>query len=228
MATCTAQTPDIATWEQQLRATERSAANGRKALAANRQWWKNFWDKSFIFVETPDIDTGFRITQSYLLQNWMSACGGRGAYPIKFNGGIFTVDPVFTDTKIRANADHRNWGGDYWWQNTRLMYYPMLASGDFEMMLPLFRFYQDRLASFRTIASEYMDAEGAVIPETSSIFGLYRPGDYGWDRTGRQKGDIRNMYVRHAWNGSLELVSMMLDYYDYTAIRHSSGHDWFR
>lgn len=24
------------------------------------------------------------------------------------------------------------------------------------------------------------------------------------------------MYVRHAWNGSLELVSMMLDYYDYT------------
>ena len=216
LATCTAQTPDIATWEQQLRATERSAANGRKALAANRQWWKNFWDKSFIFVETPDIDTGFRITQSYLLQNWMSACGGRGAYPIKFNGGIFTVDPVFTDAKIRANADHRNWGGDYWWQNTRLMYYPMLASGDFEMMLPLFRFYQDRLASFRTIASEYMDAEGAVIPETSSIFGLYRPGDYGWDRTGRQKGDIRNMYVRHAWNGSLELVSMMLDYYDYT------------
>lgn len=96
------------------------------------------------------------------------------------------------------------------------MYYPMLASGDFEMMLPLFRFYQDRLASFRTIANEYMDAEGAVIPETSSIFGLYRPGDYGWDRTGRQKGDIRNMYVRHAWNGSLELVSMMLDYYDYT------------
>lgn len=58
LATCTAQTPDIATWEQQLRATERSAANGRKALAANRQWWKNFWDKSFIFVETPDIDTG--------------------------------------------------------------------------------------------------------------------------------------------------------------------------
>lgn len=55
------------------------------------------------------------------------------------------------------------------------MYYPMLASGDFEMMLPLFRFYQDRLASFRTIANEYMDAEGAVIPETSSIFGLYRP-----------------------------------------------------
>lgn len=101
LATCTAQTPDIATWEQQLRATERSAANGRKALAANRQWWKNFWDKSFIFVETPDIDTGFRITQSYLLQSWMPACGGRGAYPIKFNGGIFTVDPVFTDTKIR-------------------------------------------------------------------------------------------------------------------------------
>lgn len=44
---------------------------------------------------------GFRITQSYLLQSWMPACGGRGAYPIKFNGGIFTVDPVFTDTKIR-------------------------------------------------------------------------------------------------------------------------------
>ena len=80
LATCTAQTPDIATWEQQLRATERSAANGRKALAANRQWWKNFWDKSFIFAETPDVAARLRITLTYLVQRWVSACCGLGSH----------------------------------------------------------------------------------------------------------------------------------------------------
>ncbi|MFQ8806036.1 MAG: DUF5703 domain-containing protein [Alistipes indistinctus] len=228
LATCTAQTPDIATWEQQLRATEAGAANGRKAPGSQPAMVEKFLGQKLHLRRNAGHRHG--IPHHTILSAAKLDVGlrRRGAYPIKFNGGIFTVDPVFTDTKIRANADPpRNWGGDYWWQNTRLMYYPMLASGDFEMMLPLFRFYQDRLASFRTITNEYMDAEGAVIPETSSIFGLYRPGDYGWDRTGRQKGAsgtcMSTMPGTAVWIGIDD--ARLLRLYGRYGIRPD---DWFR
>ena len=31
------------------------------------------------------------VTQGYILQRWINACGGRGHFPIKFNDSIFTV-----------------------------------------------------------------------------------------------------------------------------------------
>ena len=37
------------------------------------------------------------------------------------------------------------WGGQYWFQNTRAMYWPRLMAGDFDMMQPLFRMYADIL-----------------------------------------------------------------------------------
>ncbi|MCA1597031.1 MAG: LamG domain-containing protein, partial [Chloroflexi bacterium] len=84
--------------------------------------------------------SGSSITRGYVLQRYMQACGGRGAYPIKFNGGIFTVEPKAMGKPY--NADWRAWGDDHWWQNVRHMYHPMLAGGDVEMMDPLFRMYE--------------------------------------------------------------------------------------
>jgi len=82
---------------------------------------------------------GDTITRGYVLQRWINACGGRGRYPIKFNGSIFTVDAQVG--KNHYDADYRRWGGMYWWQNTRLPYWSMLAAGDFDLMQPLFRMY---------------------------------------------------------------------------------------
>ena len=61
---------------------------------------------------------------------------GRGAYPIKFNGSIFNVDAKVKD--VSYDADYRRWGGPYWFQNTRLIYWPMLAAGDSDLMQPFF------------------------------------------------------------------------------------------
>ena len=77
----------------------------------------------------------------YALQRFITACAGRGAYPIKFNGSLFTVPYPGRP----GDADYRRWGPGYWWQNTRLPYMSMCASGDFEMMWPLFRMYADQL-----------------------------------------------------------------------------------
>ena len=41
----------------------------------------------------------------------MLACNAKGSWPTKFNGGLLTVDPVFTDTAHQFTPDYRNWGG---------------------------------------------------------------------------------------------------------------------
>jgi hypothetical protein len=144
----------------------------------------------------------------------MQACGGRGAYPIKFNGGIFTVEPKALGRSY--NPDWRAWGDPHWYQNVRHMYHPMLASGDFEMMAPFFKMYEDVRPLCEARAKLYYGAEGCYFPETMTVWGTYANFDYGWDRRGHSPGDVLCNYWRYAWNQGPELVSLMLDYWDYT------------
>lgn len=150
-----------------------------------------------------------RVTQAYVLQRWMTACQGRGAYPIKFNGGLFTVAPRHAGGP-GFDADWRRWGESFWWQNTRLPYYPMLAAGDFDLMDPLFSFYERILPLCRARARLYYGAEGAFFPETVTPFGTYANGDYGWDREGAAPGEIHCPWWQWSWSQGLELVDLML------------------
>jgi hypothetical protein len=161
-----------------------------------------------------DPEPKSRLSRALLLQRWVQACGGRGGYPIKFNGSIFTVEPRFTGSQP-FDADWRRWGDCFWWQNTRLPYYPMLAQGDFDMMQPLFALYERALPLAQARAKIYHGVEGAYFPETMTPFGTYANRDYGWDRSGRQANDVQCMYWRYAWNQGLELVALLLDRNDY-------------
>jgi hypothetical protein len=49
-----------------------------------------------------------------------------------------------------------------------------------------------------------------------TVWGTYSNGDYGWNRSGRQPKDVQCPYWQFAWNQGLELVALMLDYYEYT------------
>lgn len=155
-----------------------------------------------------------RIARGYALQRYMQACGGRGPVPIKFNGGIFTVEPV-PMLKRPFNADFRLWGDAFWWQNTRHMYHPMAAGGDLEMTDPLFDMYEQArpLAEART--AFYHQAEGAYFPETMTLWGTFANRDYGWNRKGKAPSDVQTNYWRFAWNQGPELVGLMLDRWDY-------------
>ncbi len=158
------------------------------------------------------------VTRGYVLQRWIQACGwggGRGVFPIKFNGSIFTVDPKYTVNE-KTSPDFRRWGDCYWWQNTRLPYHPMLASGDFEMMDPLFLFYLFMLPACEERARVYHNVSGAYFPETVTLNGLYSNGDYGWNRKGHEPSEILCPWWQYAWNQGPELVSLMLDRHDYT------------
>ena len=154
------------------------------------------------------------LTRGYVLQRFVNACGGRGAYPIKFNGSIFTVDAV--DGGQQCDADYRRWGGCYWFQNTRLPYWAMLYAGDFDLMQPLFRMYRDALPLARERTRKYYGHAGAFFPETMYFWGTYNNDNYGWNRQGKPDGLTDNTYIRYYWDSALELTALMLDYYALT------------
>ena len=208
---CCAQTESAGQWLEQL---DRSVACCRAqsleaARKSHRAWWNAFWNRSWIRATgSPDLEA---VTRGYTLQRWISACAGRGACPIKFNGTIFTVDGDGFD------ADYRAWGGPYWWQNTRLPYWPMLACGDFDMMVPLFDMYHDMLplAEYRT--QVWFEHDGAFIGETVYFWGMYNNTNYGWKRPAElHVSELTNRYIRREYTASPELMAMMLDYYAYT------------
>lgn len=159
------------------------------------------------------------VTRAFVLQRWMAACAGRGNYPVKFNGSIFTVDPEVTDPKQSYNADWRRWGDCYWWQNTRFPAFAAIANGDYDLCTALFRMYREVLPICRARAKSYYGAEGVYFPETMTSFGTYANRDYGWDRKGKQPGDVDCRYWCYVWQQGLELVMLMLDYYDHTGDR---------
>jgi hypothetical protein len=56
-------------------------------------------------------------------------------------------------------------------------------------------------------------AEAAAFPETMYFWGLPNNGDYGWNNPAPEPA---NGYIRRYWNGSLELIAVMLDRFDFT------------
>jgi alpha-L-fucosidase 2 len=187
---------------------------------AHNAWWKQFWNRNYIFITSKDSanrQQAETVTQGYILQHFINACGGRGNSPIKFNGSIFTVDTYNrTDKRVGADADFRLWGGAYWWQNTRFAYWSMLTSGDFEMMEPLFKMYMDALPLRKVATKKYYNHEGAFFPETMNFWGTYTNTNYGSDRKSIADGYITNNFIRYYWQGGLEFSLMMLDYYSFT------------
>jgi hypothetical protein len=214
IATLAAQTKTVAEWETELpRPVKTDVAAQRTAT-----WWNEFWNRSWIFVEgegDANGNAGADVTRAYVLQRWMTACAGRGQFPIKFNGSIFTVDPKFAGGPD-FNADWRKWGDCYWWQNTRLPYFPMIARGDFDQLRPLFQLYRKARPLCEARAQLYYGASGAYFPETMTIFGTYSNNDYGWNREGHQPNEVLSPWWQYAWQQGLELTALMLDYYEHT------------
>ena len=186
--------------------------------AAHEKWWVGFWNRSWIHVTTngeKSGDTAAIVTQGYALQRYMAACVGRGKYPIKFNGSLFTVP--YADKKLE-DADFRQWGPGYWWQNTRLPYYSMCAAGDFEMMDPLFNMYaRDLLPFLKFRTKKYLGHGGAHIPECIYFWGDMFAADYGNEPFATRADKLQaSEWHKYEWVSGPELVTLLLDRYAYT------------
>ena len=206
----TAQTDTLADWTTGLltQAAGTDAVDTAKAFEEHVTWWREFWQRSWLRVSgTPEADV---VSRGYELQRFMNACAGRGTFPIKFNGSIFTVDA--REEGEVFDADYRRWGGGYWFQNTRLTYWPMIMSGDFDLMEPWFRMYRDALPFAIARARAHFGFENAAMfPETMTFWGAFLNENYGYDRGDLPHGLSENTYIRRYWQGMLELLAVLLD-----------------
>ena len=216
----TEQTATAEVWLDHLQAQRgrTNAVDWAQRRSAHEAWWRAFWGRSWIRPSgNAEAET---VGQAYALQRFIAACAGRGAVPIKFNGSLFTVDAGGVirpgQPPLPYDADFRMWGGPYWFQNTRLAYWPMPAAGDFDLMQPLFRMYLDALPLAQARTRLYFGHDGACFPETMEFWGAYANTNYGWDRAGKPVSHCDNTYIRHYWSGALELLALMLDAFDYT------------
>ncbi|MEI6969933.1 MAG: DUF5703 domain-containing protein [bacterium] len=206
----TAQTASLEEWVRlvQTQADGTDAVPLERAAADHASWWRSFWGRSWIRVSgSPEA---VAVSRGYELQRFINACGGRGAFPIKFNGSIFTVDA--REENETFDADYRRWGGGYWFQNTRLTYWPMIMSGDFDLMEPWFKMFLDALPLAMARAKECFGIDNAaVFPETMTFWGSFLNSNYGYDRRDLKPGLSENQYIRRYWQGMLELLAVLLD-----------------
>lgn len=218
----TGQTETIEDWHKALKQIRRESEwAGKSAAKESQDWWRKFWERSYIFVEpqkSPDNES-WQVGRNYQLFRYMLACNAYGSYPTKFNGGLFAVDPVFTREDRAFTPDFRNWGGGtFTAQNQRLVYFPMLKSGDFDLMPAQFDFYLRILKNAELRSQVYWGHEGACFTEQIENFGLPNPSEYGWKRPeGIDPGRQYNAWLEYQYDTVLEFCHMILESYRYAA-----------
>lgn len=206
------QAEDIDLWNSYLNKTIASV-NSKTDRKQSIAWWNAFWDRSFIRIG----GDGAESSRNYTLFRYMLGCNSRATWPTRFNGGLFTFDPVHVDTAQAFTPDYRKWGGGtFTAQNQRLVYWPMLKSGDSDLMKPQFDFYNRLLKNAELRSKIYWNHGGACFSEQMENFGLPNPSEYGWKRPGYfDKGVEYNAWLEYQWETVLEFCQMILETNNY-------------
>ncbi len=203
----------VATWQHSVDSMKINAAKSRERSA---RWWHDYWQRSFIEADGEAAE----IARNYTLFRYMLGCNAYGKWPTKFNGGLFTFDPVYVDSAYRFTPDYRNWGGGTMTaQNQRLVYWPMLKSGDYDMMQSEFGTYLRLLPSAVARTKAYWGHDGACFAEQIENFGLPNPAEYGSKRpVWFDNGVEYNAWLEYTWDTVLEFCQMILDAHNYGGV----------
>ncbi|HUW18313.1 MAG TPA: DUF5703 domain-containing protein [Sedimentisphaerales bacterium] len=226
----TAQAPTLDKWKQQLAALAGAPEpTDEQAWEKNLRWWNDFWQRSHLIVDSSDPqekDVARQVGRNYQLFRYLLACNAYGQYPTKFNGGLFTFDvSPLSNGRQREDPDFRKWGGgSFTAQNQRLVYWPMLKTGDFDMMRPQFEFYRRALPAAILRTRVYWGHEGACFTEQIEQFGLPIGAAYGWEGSptsrnrpeGLEAGVQSSGAVKYHYVNQLEFSLMVLDYCRYS------------
>lgn len=217
----TAYAESIDEWLQELSETEKKIiANEKSIRKATLKWWNDFWDRSYIFIDNdiPDPQNEkWQVGRNYQVFRYQLACNAYGSYPTKFNGGLFTTDPEYINKSLNYSPDFRKWGGgSFTAQNQRLLYWPMLKSGDFDMMKSQFDFYNNMLNNAELRSMHYWGHQGACFTEQIENFGLPVGFEYSWKRPEDFDPGVQyNAWIEYQWDTVLEFCMMIIDTYFY-------------
>ncbi len=246
----TLQAPETAKWIEAIEGLAAKPVETKADWKKHCHWWSAFWDRSWISVsditvaadsrgklsgeaasgQREDEDGGALVAQSYNVFRFLMACQSRGRVQTKFNGGLFTQQLMLKEKRAFAadqpdgrsltHEDDRLWGRRFTYQNQRLLYWPMLASGDFDLMKPFFDYYSSRLEMRRAITKAWFGHEGAYFRENIEPTGAERescPTPQIILPLKTKVGEkYKGWYHDYYFTGGLETTAMMLDYVNFS------------
>ena len=198
-------------WAAELETTAKSIRR-MADCEASRQWWREFWQRSY-------IEGNGSIIRNYNLFRYMLGCNAHSQWPTKFNGGLFTFDPEYVNPadEYKLSPDFRNWGGGvHTAQNQRLVYWPALKNGDFDILKAQLDFYLRIYKNAEERSRLYWGHEGACLTEQIENYGLPCYPEYGTKRpAGFDPGMERNAWLEYEWDTCLEFCMMALEAHRY-------------
>ena len=179
-----------------------------------------------------ETDGAAIVAQSYNVFRFLMACQSRGKVQAKFNGGLFTQQLKVAendrnrdrrsgglmqkDDIFLTHEDDRLWGRRFTYQNQRLLYWPLLSSGDFEMLQPFFNFYSGLLPMRKAVTKAWFGHDGAYYRENVEPTGAERDNGMDGKPPKRNPGEASTYYHDYYFTSGLETLAMMLDYVNYS------------
>ncbi len=201
---------DVNKWYTDLRkyAAKYKKLDPKNVEKKHKEWWAEFWNRSYIHLS--GFKDAYMISSRYAHQRFINACSNRGTYPVLYNGSVFNVDMpdgfwTFFGPKKAADADYRPWGTlPIMWQNTRHPYWPMMMSGDYDLMKPVMNMWEIASPIAQARAKKWFNVDGAIMTESMLFNGAC------------VHGRKLPKHLDSHFLGGIEISSMMLDYVLYT------------
>lgn len=215
----------VAQWKAKVQQTSKSI-QAKQDFKNTIKWWNAWWNRSCIEGQGKAEE----ITRNYTLFRYMLGCNAHGQWPTKFNGGLFTFEPHYVDAKSTYTPDYRRWGGGtHTAQNQRLVYWPMLKSGDYDALKSQLDFYVRILKNAELRSQVYWNHEGAAFTEQIENFGLPEHDEYGLKRPADfDPGMEYNAWLEYTWDTVLEFCQMALEAESYGGMDISAYIPWIK
>jgi len=168
----------------------------------NRNWWGDFWSKSFVHLHSEDGVADF-IEKNYTYYQYIMASCSRGDYQAGFRGMLWYT-----------NGDMAKWGSQYWWHNQGFIYHGLTPANRPELLEPVFSTYSRNYESFSRAAHQQWGSKGIWIPETTWFDGLEDLPDH-------IAKEMRELYlVQKPWEAMSE------DFRDYSRDKNGYNSRW--
>lgn len=173
-------------------------------LATHQNWWKSFWERSFVNLHSTD-GVADNIMANYHYFLYVMGSTSRGEYEPKFNGMLWTTE-----------GDSRKWGNLFWGANQSCYYNGLFPANRPEILAPHFKMYSRMYPSLQKAAEQQWGSKGIFIPETVGFDGLPELPE-------NIASEMRELYlVQKTWS---ERSKEFIDY-SYTKMPYNSRWNW--
>lgn len=186
-----------------------------KLKEEHQAWWREYWSKSFLSIQSPDKKAE-RLCTAYHVHLYTLACVNRGAYPAKWDGGAGLM-----------RGDERTWGLSEWVQEIRFTYLPLYSSNHLDIAEGLYKYYSDMVPYLTEQTKKMWGISGLWIPETvlpwghAEDFALSSPAVEYFHHRDPEKVpyglfELYNPYIGFLFTAGLEICHYYLTYYRYS------------